>query len=115
MIKTIRATLTAILAGSLMLILAPAAHAFDETAAKALFKDNDCGKCHAVAKEKKGPSLKKIAKENAGKPNVMAEMIKHITSGQKVKLEDGTEEDHKIIDTKDKAAQQNLIEWILAQ
>jgi cytochrome c len=32
-----------------------------------------------------------------------------------VKLEDGTEEEHKIIDTKDKAELKNLVEWILAQ
>jgi cytochrome c len=32
-----------------------------------------------------------------------------------VKLEDGTEEEHKIIDTKDPKELKNLIEWILSQ
>jgi cytochrome c len=40
-------------------------------------------------------------------------MIKHMTTGPKVKLEDGTEEDHKIIDTKDQAEIKNLVRWIL--
>jgi cytochrome c len=42
-------------------------------------------------------------------------MLKNMTTGPKVKLEDGTEEDHKIIDTKDQAALKNLTQWILAQ
>lgn len=89
--------------------------AVDEDAAKALFKKNDCTKCHAPAKDKKGPSLKKIAKENKGKADAEDKMIKHMTSGQKVKLEDGTEEEHKIIDTKDKTEMRNLAQWMLAQ
>lgn len=88
--------------------------AFDEDAAKALFKKNDCTKCHAPAKDKKGPSLKKTAKEYKGKPDAEKKLIEHMTSGKKVKLDDGTEEDHKIIDTKDKAEMKNLIEWILS-
>ena len=90
-------------------------HAFDEDAAKALFKKNDCTKCHAPAKSKKGPSLKKIAEENKGKADAEAKMLKHMTTGPKVKLEDGTEEEHKMIETKDKAEIKNLIQWMLAQ
>ncbi len=41
--------------------LSPAHAAPDEEAAKALMKANDCTKCHAVDKTKKGPALKKIA------------------------------------------------------
>ena len=37
-----------------------------------------------------------------------------MTSGLKVKLEDGTEEEHKIIDTKDPAQLKNLADWILS-
>jgi cytochrome c len=89
--------------------------AFDEDAAKSLFKKNDCTKCHAPAKSKKGPSLKKIAEELKGKPDAEEKMIKHMTTGPKVKLEDGTEEEHKVIETKDKAELKNLVQWILAQ
>ena len=41
--------------------IAPAQAATDTDAAQALFKKNDCAKCHTVDKSKKGPSLKKIA------------------------------------------------------
>jgi cytochrome c len=110
-----RARLTATVASAALFLLTSSAYAVDEDAAKALFKKNDCTKCHAPAKDKKGPSLKKIAKENAGKADAEAKMLKHMTTGPKVKLEDGTEEEHKIIDTKDQAEMKNLIQWILAQ
>ena len=87
----------------------------DAEAAKTLAKDNDCFKCHAVDKTKKGPSYQKIAKKYKGKEaEGEAKMIKHMTTGPKVKLEDGTEEDHKIIDTKDQAEIKNLVHWILS-
>lgn len=97
------------------LALAGPSSAFDEDAAKKLFKANDCTKCHAPAKTKKGPSLKKIAQDNKGKADAEAKLTKHMTTSPKVKLEDGTEEEHKIIETKDKGELKNLVEWILAQ
>jgi cytochrome c len=108
------ATIGALLAAAAMSVASPSL-AFDEDAAKALFKKNDCTKCHAPAKAKKGPSLKKIAEENKGKADVEAKLLKHMTTSPKVKLDDGTEEEHKIIDTKDKAELKNLVQWILAQ
>jgi len=91
------------------------AQGFDADAAQALAKKNDCMKCHSVDKDKKAPSYKKIAAKYKGKPDGEEKAIKNITSGQKVKLEDGTEEDHKIINTKDPAAIKNIVNWILAQ
>jgi len=92
----------------------PAMAQLDEEAAKLLFKQNECGKCHNPEKAKKGPSLKKTAKEYKGKANGVDELIKHMTSGKKVKLDDGSEEDHKIIDTKDPKALKNIAQWILS-
>jgi cytochrome c len=89
--------------------------AVDADAAQALFKKNDCTKCHSVDKTKKGPALKKISAKYKGKAEGQGNVIKNITTGVKVKLDDGTEEDHKIIDTKDQAALKNLADWILAQ
>jgi cytochrome c len=109
-----RVALAVLTAGTALLLTTPAS-AVDEDAAKALFKKNDCTKCHAPAKSKKGPSLKKIAEEMKGKPDAEEKMIKHMTTGPKVKLEDGTEEEHKMIETKDKAELKNLVQWILAQ
>jgi cytochrome c len=87
----------------------------DADAAQALGKKNDCFKCHAIDKTKKGPSYKKVAAKYKGKADGEEKVIHNITSGSKVKLEDGTEEDHKIIDTKDPKALKNLAQWILSQ
>jgi len=92
-----------------------ASAAVDEEAAKALAKSNDCFKCHAIDKTKKGPSYKKIAAKFKGKADGEEKAIKNMTTGPKVKLEDGTEEDHKIIDTKDPKQLKNLAQWILSQ
>ena len=94
--------------------LAPVHAAIDIEAAKALAKKNDCLKCHAVDKTKKGPSLKKIAAKYKGKPDGQEKAIKNMTVSSKVKLEDGTEEDHKEIDTKDMKQIKNLADWILS-
>jgi cytochrome c len=97
-----------------VLTLAPAYAAVDADAAQALAKKNDCFKCHAVDKTKKGPSLKKISEKYRGKADGQEKAIKNMTTGPKVKLEDGTEEEHKVIDTKDMAQLKNLADWILS-
>ncbi len=107
-----------LLAGSLFLALAglaPAQAAIDEGAAQALAKKNDCFKCHAIDKTKKGPSYKSIAAKYKGKSEGEEKAIKNITTGPKVKLDDGTEEEHKIIDTKDPKELKNLAQWILSR
>lgn len=98
-----------------MTSVAPAHAAVDADAAQALAKKNDCFKCHAVDKTKKGPSLKKIAAKYKGKADGQEKAIKNMTTGVKVKLEDGTEEEHKVIDTKDQKELKNLADWILSQ
>ena len=92
-----------------------AADTVDAEAAKALAKKNDCFTCHSVDKDKKGPSYKKIAAKYKGKPDAEDTVIKDITTGPKIKLEDGTEQEHKIINSKDMAAIKNLANWILSQ
>ena len=87
----------------------------DADAAQALAKKNDCFKCHAIDTTKKGPSFKKTAAKYKGKADGADKILKNITTGPKVKLEDGTEEEHKIIDSKDPKAIKNLIDWILSQ
>ena len=102
-------------AGAMLFIAAPASAEVDEAAAKALAKRNDCFKCHAIDKTKKGPSYKKIAAKYKGKPDGEEKAIKNMTQGLKVKLEDGTEEEHKIIDTKDPKELKNIAQWILSR
>jgi len=94
---------------------APAHAAVDAEAAKALFKDNECTKCHAVDKEKKGASLKKIAAKYKDKAEGQSKVIDNFTKASKVKTSDGKEVDHKLLDSKDAAVQKNLADWILAQ
>ena len=103
-------------AALLSLSFSASAADIDADAAQALAKKSDCFKCHAVDKTKKGPSYKKVAAKYKGKAEEGQEKIlKNITTGPKVKLEDCTEEEHKIIDSKDPKAIKNLIDWILSQ
>lgn len=88
--------------------------AMDADEAQALAKKEGCLKCHAVDKKKEAKSLSEIGKSLKGKPDANAKLIHHFTSGEKVKFEDGKEEEHKVMKTKDKAAMQNLAEWILS-
>ena len=101
---------TAALAVSMSATAAP-----DGDAAMALLKDSGCTKCHAVDKTKKGPSFKKTAGELRGKADAEQKITKWITEPHKAKFEDGTEEDHKMIKSKDSAAIKNVVQWILAQ
>jgi cytochrome c len=110
------ALLGALIATAALVVATPSMGA-DEDAAKALLKQNDCFKCHAVDKTKKGPSYKKIAakyREKGTAAEAEQKMIKHMTTSPKVKLEDGTEEDHKVIDTKDPAELKNIVQWIMS-
>jgi len=84
-------------------------------AAMNLFKVSDCRKCHSADKTKGGPSLKKIAEKYKGKPDAEQKIIKHMTQGPRVKLDNGKEEDHIIIDTSDPKALRNVAQWILSR
>ena len=75
----------------------------------------NCGKCHEMDKKKKGPAYKVTAAKWKGKADAEAKLIEAITKAPKVKLEDGTQEDHKVIATKDMAEIKNVVAWILAQ
>lgn len=98
---------------ALALAPVPAASA-DAAAAQELMKSSKCTKCHAPDKEKSGPSLKKIAAKYKGKADGEQAVIKNITTAPKVKLEDGTEEEHTVVKTKDAAQLKNLAQWILS-
>jgi len=111
----VRGLLLALAAGAAVSLALPAFAQVDEAAANALAKKNDCFKCHAIDKTKKGPSYQKVAAKYKGKPDGVEKVIKNFTTGPKVKLEDGTEEDHKILDTKDPKEQKNLALWILSR
>ncbi len=110
--KKVSAVLSAILALSFSTITFAAV---DADAAKGLARQNSCFKCHSVDKEKDGPTFIKVAAKYRGNPKAEEKLEHHLTSGEKAKFPDGHEEDHKIINTKDKAELKNLVDWILAQ
>jgi cytochrome c len=88
--------------------------AIDAEAAQALARKSGCLKCHAVDKEKKGPSFAKTSAKLKGKAEALDEVIKMITTGPKVKFDDGSEEEHKIVKSDNKDEIRNLAEWILS-
>jgi cytochrome c len=91
--------------------------ALDVEAAKDLAEQNNCKQCHGIKKDKDGPSFLKTADKYRGKANAEEEVIKHLTSGKKVKLADGSQEDHKIVKTmppKDMAQIKNLAQYVLS-
>ncbi|MCE9570391.1 MAG: cytochrome C [Rhodocyclales bacterium] len=105
--------------GGILLVLAlgmggPASAQVAADAAQALAKRNDCFKCHAVDKTKKGPAYKRIAARLKTKPDAVEVIVQHVTTGPMIELPDGSNENHKIIDTRDPAELRNLALWILS-
>ena len=91
----------------------PVSAAPDADAANKMAKDNGCTKCHSVDKTKKGPAFKKVAADNKGKADAEAKLSEFLTKSPKVKLDDGSEEEHKAL--KDQKSMGNLIKWVLSQ
>jgi cytochrome c len=94
---------------------APAAGSPDAAAAAKVMKESGCTKCHSVDKPKKGPAYQKMAAKYKGKGDAEAKLIDVVTKSPKVKLDDGSEEEHKAVTTTDPAQVKNLVQWILAQ
>ena len=107
--------LVSAIAGAIALSFSASAFAVDATAAKVMARKNSCLRCHSVTKKKEGPSYQSVAYKYKDKSDAADVLIKHITSGEKVKLTDGHQEEHKITKSKDPAEIKNLIDWILAQ
>ena len=92
-----------------------ASAAMSDDDAKKLLKSNDCTKCHTIDKTKKGPPYKKVAEKYKGKPDAVEKLNHNLTDAPKVKLEDGTEEEHKVLKTDTPQQKADLINWILAR
>ncbi|WP_415034360.1 c-type cytochrome [Azonexus sp.] len=115
--KKLHKITSVLLAGTAAALFATGAQAFDEATAKDLMKQNKCTQCHGMDKDKDGPSFKKIAGKFKGKADSEAKLLTHLTSAPKVKLSDGSEEEHKVVKTtpaKDEAQIKNLIQYILS-
>jgi cytochrome c len=86
----------------------------DADAAQALAKKSNCFKCHAVDKKKDGPAYKEVAAKYKGKADAEEKLVKHVTTGPKIKI-DGKEEEHEIVKSKNDAEVRNLVRWILSR
>ncbi|MBI4695357.1 MAG: c-type cytochrome [Gammaproteobacteria bacterium] len=108
--------LASISAAALVFGIVATAQAVDEEAARALAKQSSCFKCHSVEKKKEGPPWNTISEKHKdmAPADLEAKLTHHITSGEKVKFEDGHEEEHKIIKSDDPAAIKNLVQWIMS-
>jgi cytochrome c len=106
--------LPSLIAALVLLSGVTAANAADETAARGLARQSNCFKCHSVEKKKDGPAWRDVAAKYRGNPDAEAKLIKHVTSGEKAKFEDGHEEDHPIVKSKDPQEVKNLVDWILS-
>jgi cytochrome c len=93
--------------------LASHAQAADAASAEKLAKQSNCFKCHMIDQKKESTSWHDIAVKYRGKPDAEDKLIFHITSGEKVKFDDGHEENHKIVKSKDPVEIKNLVAWIL--
>ncbi|MBF0154795.1 MAG: cytochrome C [Magnetococcales bacterium] len=96
-------------------LFAISAHAeLDAATALEVLKRNDCTKCHSVQKSKNGPAYTKVAQKYRGDPKAEEKLFKHLTSNPKVKLSDGSEEDHKKTDFDNPEHLKEFIRWILS-
>lgn len=115
--KFSKSLVSALVAGVAAAAFSGGALAQDVDAAKDLMKQNKCTQCHGMDKDKDGPSFKKTAAKYKGKADAEATLVKHLTSSPKVKLADGSEEEHKVVKTtppNDKAQVANLVKYILS-
>ncbi|MBF0179770.1 MAG: c-type cytochrome [Magnetococcales bacterium] len=91
------------------------AHAeLDAATALEVLKRNDCTKCHSIQKSKNGPSYTKVSQKYKGDAQAEEKLFKHLTSNPKVKLADGTEENHKKTDFDNNDQLKDFIRWILS-
>jgi cytochrome c len=107
--------LLGVIASASLLSFSASAFAVDAVAAKELARKDHCLRCHAIEKRKEGPSYHAIAYKYKGQADALDKLFTHLTSGQKVKLSDGHEEDHKVAKAKNDDEIKNLISWILTQ
>ena len=102
------------LAVILLALASSAAAAVDPQAAQDLAKQSNCFKCHLVDRKKESTAWREIAAKYRGKPEAEEKLIHHLTSGEKVKFDDGHEEDHPVIKSKSPEDTKNLVQWILS-
>lgn len=89
------------------------AGAVDARAAQNELRKDKCLTCHAVDRQKDGPSYKEIAAEYKGKPDAEAQLTKHVTVPSTVEVE-GNEEEHGTLSSSDPDVIKNVVHWIMS-
>jgi len=97
-----------------MLFASSESVALDVIAAQTLARQSGCLQCHSVYQKKVGPAWKDVAAKYHGEPDAEQRLYQHVTTGRKVKFDDGHVEDHPIVKTSDSKRVNNLVAWILA-
>lgn len=92
-------------ASSLFVLPLASAQAADDAKATALLKKEGCMGCHSVSEKKAGPSFKSVAEKYKGDADAEKKIVGQVTTKPK----------HKHVKTKDKAAIQNLAQYILSR
>jgi cytochrome c len=77
-----------------------------------LARKNDCFKCHAVEREKDGPSWHQVAEKYRDKPEARDKLYTHLTTAPIIDLK-GDPEKHKQLKDLSKQDIDALIDWIL--
>lgn len=98
----------------LWILALPVAAPVDVGAAQTLARQSNCLKCHAVDVKKLGPAWKDVAAKYLGNVGAEDKLYQHVTTGRKAKFEDGHEEIHPIVKTRDPDRINNLVNWILS-
>tara|TARA_R110001583_G_scaffold58732_8_gene174889 strand:- start:2419 stop:2760 length:342 start_codon:yes stop_codon:yes gene_type:complete len=72
-----------------------------------------CLKCHAISRQKDGPSIKETAKKYRELENGKEALRAHLTSAPEIEV-DGKKEKHKMFEPKSDGDLDEVIEWILS-
>lgn len=105
---------SALLAACAAVVVSTPVLAIDIEAAQMLARQSSCFKCHSVDKKKDGPAYREVATKYRGRADAEAKLFRHVTAGAMVKFRDGSEDNHKVIESQDEAEIKNLIGWILS-
>ncbi|MDX1594919.1 MAG: c-type cytochrome [Gammaproteobacteria bacterium] len=77
-----------------------------------LARKNDCFKCHAVQREKEGPSWHSVAEKYRDREDARARLYKHLTTAPIIDLQ-GDPEKHKQLKDLQPGEIRALVDWIL--
>lgn len=88
--------------------------ALDERAADQLVRKSKCLTCHAMDRQKDGPSFKEISAKYKDDPEGVDKLTTHVTVPTTIEIE-GNKEEHGTIKSNDDAEILNVVHWLLTR